>query len=53
MLDSGPLGRIAHPRPNIEITEWLMNLLNAGVEIIIPEIADYEVRRSFLLSDLI
>jgi hypothetical protein len=22
MLDSGPLGRIAHPRPNREITEW-------------------------------
>jgi len=52
MLDSGPLGRIAHPRPNPEITEWLINLLNAGVEVIIPEIADYEVRRSLLLSEL-
>jgi len=29
-----------------------MNLLNSGVEVIIPEIADYEVRRSFLLSEL-
>lgn len=29
MLDSGPLGRIAHPRPNREITEWLERLLGS------------------------
>jgi len=52
MLDSGPLGRIAHPRPNQEIMTWLMNLLKANVVVIIPEIADYEVRRSFLLAGL-
>jgi len=52
MLDSGPLGKIAHPRPNPEITEWFMNLLSEGIEIIIPEISDYEVRRSLLLSEL-
>jgi len=50
MLDSGPLGRIAHPRPNPEITKWLIRLLSAGVEVVLPEIADYEVRRSLLLS---
>jgi predicted nucleic acid-binding protein len=52
MLDSGPLGRIAHPRANPEIWQWLHNLMVAGVEIIIPEIADYEVRRNLMLEEL-
>lgn len=52
MLDSGPLGRIAHPRPNPEIIAWLNQLLDANATIMIPEITDYEVRRSLLLSGL-
>jgi predicted nucleic acid-binding protein len=52
MLDSGPLGRIAHPKPNPEIIAWLTQLLDANVEVMIPEITDYEARRSLLLSDL-
>ena len=52
MLDSGPLGRIAHPRPNREIAEWLERLLDSGVTVILPEIADYEVRRNLLLERL-
>lgn len=52
MLDSGPLGRIAHPRPNREIADWLEGLLSSGVAVIIPEIPDYEVRRNLLLERL-
>lgn len=52
MLDSGPLGRIAHPRPNRETTEWIEHLLDSGVAVILPEIADYEVRRNLLLEGL-
>ncbi|NUO83447.1 nuclease [candidate division KSB1 bacterium] len=52
MLDSGPLGKIAHPHPNPAITAWLAQLLDANVAIIIPEITDYEVRRNLLLSNL-
>jgi len=52
MLDSGPLGKIAHPRPNTEISGWLLKVLRANITVIIPEIADYEVRRNLLLSDL-
>jgi predicted nucleic acid-binding protein len=52
MLDSGPLGKLAHPRPHQEIATWFKSLLKANVAIIIPEIADYEVRRSLLLADL-
>jgi predicted nucleic acid-binding protein len=52
LLDSGPLGRIAHPKPNPEIIAWLTQLLDANIEVMIPEITDYEVRRSLLLADL-
>ena len=39
---------ISHPRRNREIADWLTARLRDGVEIIIPEIADYEVRRELL-----
>ena len=52
MLYSRPLGKIAHPRKNQEILEWLENQLNDGATVVIPEIADYEVRRSLLLEGL-
>jgi predicted nucleic acid-binding protein len=43
---------VAHPRPNPEIAGWFLGLLASGVEVIVPEIADYEVRRNLLLSGL-
>lgn len=52
MLGAGPLGRIAHPRPNARIASWLLRLLDSGVLIFVPEIADYEVRRHLLLEGL-
>lgn len=52
MLDSGPLGMIAHPRPNVGIVTWLQSLLKAEVAVVIPEIADFELRRNFLLHGL-
>ncbi len=50
LLDSGPLGMVSHPRPTMEITTWLGQLLAVGVEVMIPEIADYEIRRELLRS---
>jgi toxin FitB len=52
VLDAGPLGRIAHPRPNRQIAEWYKLLAGSGVEIIVAEVADYEVRRNLLLEGL-
>lgn len=52
VLDAGPLGRIAHPRPNKEIILWLQTILSAGATVIVPEITDYEVRRNLLLAGL-
>jgi predicted nucleic acid-binding protein len=52
ILDTGPLGRIAHPRANPEATRWLKTRLAEGAEVFIPEIADYEVRRELLRAGM-
>ncbi len=48
LLDAGPLGMVSHPRPDQVILAWLGRLLTADVEVLVPEIADYEVRRELL-----
>lgn len=48
LLDSGPLGLVTNPNQSSQSTacsEWLRALLARGARIILPEIADYEVRR--------
>ena len=54
MLDSGPLGRLAHAdySRNREHREWLASLLDRGVAVFLPEIADYEVRRNLIVENL-
>ena len=54
MLDSGPLGRLTHAdySRNREHREWLASLLDHDVAVFLPEIADYEVRRSLILESL-
>jgi predicted nucleic acid-binding protein len=47
-LDTGPLGQLSHPRPNQKVTQWLFDLLDKGIEVVLPEIADYEVRRELI-----
>jgi hypothetical protein len=51
LLDAGPLGMITNPKSSPEneaCKNWLAALAYAGAEIVIPEIADYEVRRELL-----
>lgn len=52
LLDSGPLGMIAHPRADPAIVNWVNDLLAAAHRLIVPEIADYEVRRELLRANL-
>jgi len=52
LLDTGPLGKIAHPRPNPEAAAWLKRVVASGALVILPEIADYELRRNLLLEGL-
>ncbi len=53
LLDSGPLGKLAHPKPRAEIVGWLDRLKDAGSTVILPEIADFEVRRGLLAAGLV
>lgn len=52
LLDAGPLGMAAHPRPKPEFQLWLDDVLAAGDIVVVPEITDYEVRRSLILAGL-
>lgn len=50
VLDAGPLGLLTAP-PGVQskaCSEWIADLLTANDHIILPEIADYEVRRELL-----
>lgn len=51
LRDAGPLGMITNPKSSPEneaCKNWLANLAFTGFDIVIPEIADYEVRRELL-----
>lgn len=51
VLDTGVLGMVVHPsnrNDNGSCKQWLRDLLANGGEVYIPEIADYELRRSLL-----
>jgi hypothetical protein len=51
LLDAGPLGMVTNPRSSPEneaCKSWLSTLAYKGAEVVIPEIADYEVRRELL-----
>ena len=56
LLDAGPLGLVTNPRmspASLACTQWLQKTLSAGARVLIPEIADYEVRRELLRAGLI
>ena len=51
VLDSTPLGILCHPHnpPHVmACRQWVTDLLAAGRRVIVPEIADYEVRRELI-----
>jgi hypothetical protein len=54
LLDAGPLGMATNPRSSVENEQcknWLTTLVYGGALLILPEIADYEVRRELLRAD--
>src|SRR5438445_674519 len=51
LLDATPLGILCHPRNPPQVMacrQWVADLLAAGRRVIVPEVADYEVRRELL-----
>lgn len=54
LLDAGPLGIVSNPNAsavNKECYDWMESLVVSGVQVFVPEIADYEVRRELLRAN--
>lgn len=54
LLDSGPLGLVTNPKrspQSVACAQWLQSLVTIGARVILPEIADYEVRRELLRAN--
>lgn len=54
VLDTGPLGLVTNPKlsdESVACAQWLQTLITSGSRVIIPEIADYEVRRELLRAN--
>jgi len=54
VLDTGPLSLVTNPKlsaESIACAQWLQAHITAGNRVIIPEIADYEVRRELLRAN--
>lgn len=55
ILDTGIVGIITNPKsssPEVQnCKQWFKQSLNQGVSFILPEIADYEIRRELLRSN--
>lgn len=51
LLDTGPLGLLTNPKAtpqNLRCAQWLRGLTASGVRVVLPEIADYEIRRELI-----
>ena len=51
LLDSSPLGLITNPHSsptNDACNQWVQGQLVSGVQVLVPEIVDYEIRRELL-----
>lgn len=54
VLDTGVLGLVTNPKlsaQSVACAQWLQSHLKSGSHAIIPEIADYEVRRELLRAN--
>jgi predicted nucleic acid-binding protein len=51
LLHTGPLGILVHPRISQECQDWLEDILLKNYQVVLPEIADYELRRELLRLD--
>ncbi len=51
MLDTGPLGLLTNPKKTPEVrgaAQWAVDMMSAGHRIVVPAIADFEVRRELV-----
>ena len=53
LLDTGPLGLITHPLGSLEsdaCNQWLRSQISKGLNVFVPGISDYELRREMFLN---
>jgi predicted nucleic acid-binding protein len=48
MLDSTPLGLLTHPANDRQCKKWVEKLVLDGIQVAIPQIIDYELRRELI-----
>ena len=51
LLDSGPLGLVTNPSGSgqaAKCEQWFQQMVDSGAAVMVPEIADYEIRRELL-----
>jgi len=51
VLDAGPLGLLTNPNNSpqaVACRAWLATLISVGRRVVLPEIADYEIRRELI-----
>ena len=54
LLDTGPLGLVTNPNwsaQSLACAKWLQDLKSRGTRVLVPEIADYELRRELLRAN--
>lgn len=54
LLDAGPLGLASNPRfspQTAACNQWVLDRLRQGTQVLVSEIADYEVRRELLRAN--
>lgn len=54
LLDSGPLGILTNSKAtpaSMECLRWMRSLLSKNYRVILPEIADYEIRRELIRAN--
>jgi len=54
LLDAGPLGLISNPKASgtsLECYQWIESMVLNGAQVLVPEIADYEIRRELLRAN--
>jgi predicted nucleic acid-binding protein len=48
LLDAGPLSRACHPKLSTDINVWIQEQVRQGNQVLVPDIADFEVRRELI-----
>ena len=52
LLDTGPLGKLTHPRTGQDAYRKLLSQIASDYEPFVPDVCGYELRRELIRADL-